>query len=264
VVALTERMNIVGLSGRAGVGKDTVADVLVKEFGYVKVSFADPLKRCAMELWSFTEEQLWGPSEMRNEPDPRWPKDHIWGRRDFDETGMFTTCNRCGIKGALVPYDAGPNDINGADNPPKDATEPCVHLSPREALQFLGTEVARSIHEQTWTTYLLRIAEKLLTNGGWYSPTKGWAWSRINESGFNHVGPGKYTGVVTADVRFPNEANTIKRAGGRMWLIDRPGIGLTGRAGSHSSETSMDGYEYDAVLRNGPLETIVERVKEIL
>jgi hypothetical protein len=243
-------MNIIGVAGRAGVGKDSAADVLVKHHGFVKVAFADPLKRVAMDLWGFSEEQLWGTSSKRNDPDPRWPKDHVWGNRNIDETGMFTVCSRCNIKGAL---------INGADDPPKGATEPCVALSPRESLQILGTEVGRSIHEQTWTTYLFRIAEKIFSSNGQYKPTVGWIM----------ISPMPYqkrvAGIVVPDLRFPNEANAIKRQGGRVWLVDRPGIGLTGRAGAHVSETSMENYAgYDAVLPNGPLETLAERVRSIL
>lgn len=37
-------MKIVGITGVAGAGKDTVADHLVARFGYVKVSMAAPLK----------------------------------------------------------------------------------------------------------------------------------------------------------------------------------------------------------------------------
>lgn len=37
-------MRIIGLTGYAGVGKDTVADYLVTHYGYVKYSFAKPLK----------------------------------------------------------------------------------------------------------------------------------------------------------------------------------------------------------------------------
>lgn len=37
-------MKIIGLTGRAGAGKDTVADRLVSNYGFVKYSFAKPLK----------------------------------------------------------------------------------------------------------------------------------------------------------------------------------------------------------------------------
>jgi len=64
-------MNIVGIIGKAGSGKDTVADML-HELRYDKIAFADPLKRFCMDVFEFTEEQLWGPSEKRSEPDERY------------------------------------------------------------------------------------------------------------------------------------------------------------------------------------------------
>jgi hypothetical protein len=36
---------VIGLTGHAGAGKDSVADVLVRDHGFVKMSFAAPLKR---------------------------------------------------------------------------------------------------------------------------------------------------------------------------------------------------------------------------
>ena len=37
-------MKLIGLTGRAGSGKDTAADYLVQNYGFVKYSFAGPLK----------------------------------------------------------------------------------------------------------------------------------------------------------------------------------------------------------------------------
>ena len=65
-------MNIIGISGLAGSGKDTVADMLLKHKGVIKVSLADPIKRFAAEMWGFSKEQLFGPSQFRNAPDPRY------------------------------------------------------------------------------------------------------------------------------------------------------------------------------------------------
>lgn len=36
---------VIGLIGYAGVGKDTAAKVLVQDYGYVRIGFADPLKQ---------------------------------------------------------------------------------------------------------------------------------------------------------------------------------------------------------------------------
>ena len=65
-------MNIIGISGLAGSGKDTVADWLLENEGFIKVSLADPIKRFAMDLWEFSEQQLWGESKYRNAPDYRY------------------------------------------------------------------------------------------------------------------------------------------------------------------------------------------------
>lgn len=43
-------MKIIGLMGTAGAGKDTVARFLVKNHGFMRVAFADPLKALALEL----------------------------------------------------------------------------------------------------------------------------------------------------------------------------------------------------------------------
>jgi hypothetical protein len=40
-----EQVILIGLTGAAGVGKDTVADYLVNRYGFEKKSFAEPLKR---------------------------------------------------------------------------------------------------------------------------------------------------------------------------------------------------------------------------
>jgi hypothetical protein len=46
---------IVGLSGYAQTGKDSTADVLVAEYGFEKVSFADPLREALLELNPYIE-----------------------------------------------------------------------------------------------------------------------------------------------------------------------------------------------------------------
>lgn len=46
---------IIMLSGKPGVGKDTVADILVNRFGYVKYSFANQLIKYATDLYGLPE-----------------------------------------------------------------------------------------------------------------------------------------------------------------------------------------------------------------
>ncbi len=65
---------IISLTGNMGVGKDTMADYMVDQYGFVKVSMADPFKRIAKEVYEFSDEQLWGPSSARNQEDKRYPR----------------------------------------------------------------------------------------------------------------------------------------------------------------------------------------------
>lgn len=67
-------MQIIGITGNMGVGKDTMADYVVAKYGFVKISMADPMKRIAKEIYEFSDEQLWGPSEFRNQEDKRYPR----------------------------------------------------------------------------------------------------------------------------------------------------------------------------------------------
>ena len=54
--------------------------------------------------------------------------------------------------------------------------------------------------------------------------------------------------IVITDVRFPNEAEAIRDAGGVLVRIERPSLTSTDQ---HVSETLMDGYDVDAIISNG-------------
>ena len=60
----------IALTGKAGVGKDTFADYLVKYHGFVKIAFADPLKDTLKNLFNFSHEQLYG--HLKEVVDEEW------------------------------------------------------------------------------------------------------------------------------------------------------------------------------------------------
>jgi hypothetical protein len=62
---------LLGLAGAAGSGKDTVADILVRQHGFTKISLADPMKRACAEWFGWDSQTLWGASVLRNEPHAR-------------------------------------------------------------------------------------------------------------------------------------------------------------------------------------------------
>lgn len=63
---------IIGLCGRAGSGKSSVGRYLRHHYGAQGISFAEPLKRMAMDIWSLTPEQVYGEANVKESIDPRW------------------------------------------------------------------------------------------------------------------------------------------------------------------------------------------------
>jgi broad-specificity NMP kinase len=51
---------IIGLVGRAGSGKTTIATMLQSNYGFVRVGFADAIKQTLFYLGLFSKEELWG------------------------------------------------------------------------------------------------------------------------------------------------------------------------------------------------------------
>lgn len=106
-------------------------------------------------------------------------------------------------------------------------------LTPRTALQLLGTEVGRGIWTDTWATYTLRVANELLAGGRYYSAQNGLS--------SNMPGARPPIGVVISDVRFENEVRLIHEAGGKVIHLYRPGRpALAGGIAGHASETEME------------------------
>lgn len=227
---------IIGISGVAGVGKDTCADILVRRRSSAKVALADPLKRAARDMYAFTDEQLWGPSEARNKPDERYPREHTWVLRDAG--GRQCVC--CGALWLpLLPY---------------PSRRQC-YLTPRYALQHLGTEHGRHCYPNVWIECALRVAEVLSDGGHRYDARIG-----IRASITRGLAP---LSVVTPDLRFKNEIDAYRAAGAKFIRVVRPGAGLAGAAGQHVSETQQDGIPneaFDAVIFNDGTLEYLEKV----
>lgn len=252
---------IIGITGYAGSGKDTVADILVRDHGFVKVAFADPLKRICKDLFAFTDAQLWGSSSKRNEPDLRYPREHSTEVYH----GQFCIC--CGA------------DLWGG-------TPAVCFLTPRHALQQLGTEWARSCYEDVWVEYALKVAAFLLCgaqqtafppNIPTYYPQLGKMWlSACAEKTFHPSGYGQRfwahdrapwrkaaRGVVISDVRFPNEVAALRAKGARIWRTTH-GDGLVGAPSRHESERHIVSIKADHIVPAASLETLPTIVMTLL
>jgi hypothetical protein len=76
-------VSLIGLSGYARSGKDTVANILVRDYDFVKVAFADPIRESLLALnpivWS-DDEGTWRVQDVIDEYGWDGYKDSLWGQ----------------------------------------------------------------------------------------------------------------------------------------------------------------------------------------
>lgn len=107
----------------------------------------------------------------------------------------------------------------------------------RRLLQALGTEVGRNmIDENVWVDVAAREIEKRRTAG---------------------------QDVIITGMRFPNELDMIRRLGGHLWWVSRPGVeGGQGTLAVHASESSVGPDDFDTTILNvGDLDDLYEAVE---
>lgn len=251
--------NIIGISGKAGSGKDTVADYLVANHGFVRMALADEMKRFAKQVFDFSDQQLWGPSFERNAVDSRYDDPEMWEKAEdklFDVGPEW--CAKL-LNGGNGPYhdradNAWTELLTWFDN--LNFTYGITWnekstLSARVMLQTIGTEWGRAQGQDIWVNHTMEMAKKLLVGGYVYSKENGLVdlSAHIEQ---HDVFPPQPKGVVVADMRFANELAAVKAVGGRTIRVKRPGIVLAqvGVAG-HTSEAEQDTIpdtDFDHVL----------------
>lgn len=103
-------------------------------------------------------------------------------------------------------------------------------MTVREVLQKFGTAIREGVHPDFWVRALMEGTDD---------------WD-----------------IIIPDVRFPNEAEEIRKRGGILVRIEREGAG----AGNHISETALDDYDkWDIVIFNDyDLDTLKEQANTIV
>lgn len=165
---------IIGLTGYAQSGKDTVANILVERYGFTRVAFADKIR------------------ELLYESNPMY--DSIVGEPLF-------------VKAKV--------DRDGWEEAKKSP-----HI--RRLLQTSGVAARKVFGDDFWITEVLKNID-------------------LSDD------------IVITDVRFENEADSIKQWGkfsnidAQIWRIKRLGIEAVN---GHVSEHEMDGYKVDQIFIN--------------
>ncbi len=226
--------------GSAGAGKDEAAKLLGSKLNGVRVSLADPIKRFALHF-GFCEDQLWGPSRLRNEADPRFESLAI--RREVEleiEYGHVKWLNSLPFRS----YFDAKNELSECCRQLLATAESQQFLTPRHVLQVLGTGFGRKVQRDIWVQTALQTAELLLGGNCTYSKSTGLLTTDQN-----------HDVVVIPDGRFRSEIMTIKKAGGLVIKIVNPEPTSKDIGGiqGHVSESEQDGipeWHYDYVLVN--------------
>lgn len=105
----------------------------------------------------------------------------------------------------------------------KELPIPGLGVSPRYLFQTLGTEWGRAlVHPKVWTMIAVNRCRAELSQG---------------------------RSVVVDDMRFPNEFEALKEAGGTMVKVTRPGV--VAPTDGHASEGLLDDILFDYEVVNG-------------
>lgn len=119
----------------------------------------------------------------------------------------------------------------------KEKVIPEFGVSPRHLMQTLGTEWGREcVSPDVWLK----------------------CWSRNVKHYLGSDLP-----VICDDVRFPNEADLIRKLGGELWLVTRPGVK---RNTSHASEGALDNFPYfdRRLVNSGTLVDLYQSVRRVI
>jgi hypothetical protein len=244
---------IVGLVGRSvapdsrtytmRTGKDEVAKCFVRN-KYAQIAFGDPIKRVTRELWDFSRKQLWGPSEAREQPDTRYPREHGPWRYLDKIRGVKCAC--CGFE---VPNCTTVEDsLNCTIDFEVPDNLPQCYLTPRFALQRVGTEVGCNIDSQVWVRKTMRTAQALLEPGQLCASPKYDPELGLMKDAFIP----RPRGVVISDVRVSSEVEAIRETG-LLVLVKRLLTVVPSADAFHRSEVetlNIPEEDFDFVIYN--------------
>lgn len=127
------------------------------------------------------------------------------------------------------------------------------HVGLAEFVEHFGWERAKE--NQHVRRFLQRLGTEGVRN---HLGANAWidAWYRRAQP-INLSADGDHPRIVVPDVRFANEAHTLRLAGGTIWRVERAGAHSDG----HASETELDTlYADQTISNNGTLDELADKV----
>lgn len=230
---------IIGISGKAGAGKDTVGKII------------QHLTSLQEQDCSFEEFHRYQSFVEMNA---------VWKIKKF-ATAVKQICS--------IFTDLSIEDLEDEGVKQRVLGQEWSGMTVREMLQKIGTEAIRNnLHPEAWVNsvmskyypdvYDLETNQRIREIGDELEmDTYDYSHPRfIEELAY------AYPSWVITDLRFKNEAEAIKKRKGSLVRVERKGL-MT--ASNHISEIELDGYEFDYVIQNdGTIQELIEKVKKML
>lgn len=187
---------LIGITGKAGSGKDTTAEIMGCSLKLRKIAFAEPMKTFCKQVYDWTEEHVNG--SLKEIEDKRYPRP------------------QASLHWYELPFAWFYKKVKKKEYLPRGPH----YLTPRFAMQQLGTEWGRNCFSNTW----IDLAKR--------------KWSKIREDGYS---------VAVTDVRFLNEAEAISEDAG--WLV-KVVRNKEVTSNFHKSESELTNIEADFQIEN--------------
>lgn len=220
----------IAIMAEAGHGKDFCGQWIVANQNFVSIAFADHMKRLCNYVLEFGPIPLWGDSELRNQSMiVDWDRaEHrlTWFVDDWlHELKSLSVEEKSNYKPILKKW---LDDLRIRAS----VVTPIGTISPRIALQLLGTEYGRAFKKDMWTSLVLDHEIPSIKSGRGYKNNIGTIPRR-----------GKvFNGAVITDCRFISELEAVQAIGGYVIKLIRnskKGGSITAGVADHSSELEL-------------------------
>lgn len=198
-------MIILGLAGQAGVGKDTVANYLRDNYGFIVFAFSDALYSEVQHAFGLETQDL-----LRNRDTKELPSDLLTLQQCSDDAFILVA------RKMLV--ELNPDSFNNLD---------AIPMSPRQVLQWWGTEYRRAQDGDYWVKQSHEFVRAMQSA------------ARYPEQRPQYF--------VNTTTRFKNERDWVHATGGNVWHIHRDGVAAVN---AHVSETPLEVLEDERELWN--------------